>query len=97
MVPTTVRNVRSHHHAVASAPTSAAARPRRRLPVPHVVSTARTQAEENGRTIQAGSGFLRESAAIFGGASADGKFLENISKIAHIGLLNPFLMLRCTA
>jgi hypothetical protein len=55
-------------------------------------------ADENGSTIQAGRGFLWKSAAIFGGTSPDaGNFLENIREIAHIRLLNPFLMLRCTA
>jgi hypothetical protein len=57
-------SVCSHHHAAATAPTRAVARPIKMLPVPQVVSTATRQTNVKGNTIQAGNGFFEKLTAI---------------------------------
>jgi hypothetical protein len=63
-----------------------------------VASTATTQANNGGNTIQAGNWFLWQWTAIGGSTSRRrGKFLENMKEIAHIRLPKRFLMLHCSA
>ncbi|MGB6444007.1 MAG: hypothetical protein WBF47_02200 [Xanthobacteraceae bacterium] len=73
--------------------TAAVARPRRTLPVPHVVSTATVAANKNGSMIQAGSGLLTVSAAIFGNVPLRREGTGERFETGHIRLLNPFVML----
>jgi hypothetical protein len=54
-------------------------------------------ANKNGSTIQAGSGLLSVSAAIFGNVPLRREGTGERFETAHIRLLNPFVMLHRTA
>jgi hypothetical protein len=78
------------------APTAAVARPKRTLPLPNVASTATVAANKNGSMIQAGSGLLTVSAAIFGNVPLRREGTGERFETGHIRLLNPFVMLHRT-